>query len=520
MPSSNGRANGSPAPAGPGAGRGGDGRMLDVAAAEVRRAPGAPGQWSRFLAAHVMQIVLVTLAVMAGAGLLAWLQTPKYTSQAAVAVYPSAALAGGTNQTPDMGTEQGIASSGTVLAIASRSLKVPETTLKTGLSVTAPVNTYLLDISFTDPNPQVAQRLAQGVAEAYVAFRTPAQHTGPRGHTSVSQPLGGAQAAIVTPASLPTSPTSPKKILDIGAALILGLALGVGIALIRDRMDDSLRGASDLERQAGTPVLATIPASPADENDPPDRLAVVRSPDSVVAEAYWHLRTRFLWAAERLGGRTLLVTSPAREETATVAANLAATLALSGRRVSLVCADLGSSRAQEPFHVANHIGLTSVLEGGARLAGAIQHTDVPALRVLPTGPVLADLAVAPQLPALRDILDLLQRQADFVIIEAPPVLAGPNAGVLAELADMILLVADEQQSTRTGIRASVQELSRTRATLIGCVLDKVRSPRRPRGTSPVPDDIGSPRRPPGSIPGLETAADEASDGSPVPEDAS
>ena len=94
-----------------------------------------------------------------------------------------------------------------------------------------------------------------------------------------------------------------------------------------------MRGSLDLEARAAAPVLAVIPAFPA---QPYDRLVMVTSPDSVVAEAYRGLRTRLVRAATSRNAKTLVVTSPAWEDKSTVAANLATVLAQSGQSVVLL----------------------------------------------------------------------------------------------------------------------------------------------------------------------------------------
>ncbi|MGO8980697.1 MAG: polysaccharide biosynthesis tyrosine autokinase [Streptosporangiaceae bacterium] len=456
---------------------------METAATRSPRSPGTPGHWYRFLVAHLAAIVLITLGVTAGAALLAWSQTREYLSTADVVIYPAPSLASSTAQTPDMGTEQAIASSYAVVAIASRSVHLPVSTLQKGLSVSAPASTYVLAISYKDPNRYLARRVAQSLAQAYVTFRTP--HRGAAGSASTSQPIGGVQAALITPASLPNAPSSPDRLLDVGVGLIVGLVLGTGVAFLRDWMDDRLRGPADLEGQAGAPVLAVIPAFRRDHGDAAGQLVVVGYPDSKPADAYRNLRTRVLLAAAGCDARTLLVASPAREERATVAANLAAALALSGRRAILVCADLRSGTLHELFSARNDVGLSSNLLGTAELSDAIQQTDVPGLTLLTAGPAAADLAGQAQ--ALPKLLQQMQHLADYIVIEAPAVLSSADASALAELAEMVLLVADARQSTRAQVRAAAHELEQAPAVLIGCVLDNLgRRQRLPRAQASHP----------------------------------
>ncbi len=460
-------------------------RLVRMPPRRVGRAPTAPGSWSRFLLARLPWILLITLAVTAGAAALAWTQTPTYTSQADVVVYPASSQTGSSvQQTTDMGTEKGIASSGAVLVLASRSLHVPERLLQNGLSVSVPVDTELLTISFSDPNRYEARRLAQGLARAYVTFRNPkppAVKVKGQGKLAKSvtvttpppAPPGAVQAAIITPASLPLSPSSPNRPLDVGVALLAGLVLGLGTALVRDRIDDRLRGPIDLAERTDAPVLAVIPAFRRRRSDPARGLVVLTSPGSAVAEAYRNLRTRVLQVAGWRGASTVLVTCPGREDKATVAANLAAAVAQSGRRVTLVCADLRWPRVHSLFGLeGDEAGLTTVLYGRADLAATLRRTGIRGLQVLPAGPPPPDPGALPQSPVLREVLDELHSGGDFVVIEAPPVLAGADAGALAELAPMILLVSGARRSRRAQVRAAVHELGHVREKVIGCVLSE------------------------------------------------
>ena len=433
---------------------------------------GERGSWPRLLLKQWTWIVLVTGAAMAGAGAVSVIQTPVYEAQAEVAVYPPSWA--GSAAPIVLGTEKGIASSDAVLWIASQSLLIPETTLRHGLSITIPVDADLLVISYSDPDPQVAQSAAEGIAQAYVAYRTPqAPPTGTGNPPATPSTVDAVQATVINDAVLPTSPVSPNRPLIFGAALIVGLTLGVGLALIRDQMDDGLRGPLDLESLAGAPVLAQIPASYRSKRGLADALVVPRYPSSTVTEAYGNLRTRVLQVAGWRRANVLLATSPSREDKTTVAANLAAALALSGRRVVLVDADLRWGRTHALFGLDNRPGLADVVNGDAQLAEAMRWTEVSGLQVLPGGQADFDPSSVLQSIAFRNLLDELRGKADFVVIDAPPVLAGADTAALAELGTMIVLVTDARASTRADVRTATHELAHVHDDVIGCVLDNV-----------------------------------------------
>jgi len=423
---------------------------------------------------------VMTVAVTAGAAVLAEIQTPIYKAQAEVAVYPTSSAGGIALQPFVMGTEKGIASSGALLAIVSQSLFIPESTLQHGLSVSVPVDTDLLQISFSDPNPQLAQTVAEAVAETYVIYGTSkALPTASGSNSATASPA--VQAAVITDAALPTSPVSPNRWLIVGVGLVLGLALGIGLALLRDMLDDRLRGALDLQTQAETPVLAQIPAFRRKDQSPGDALIIARHPTSAVAEAYRNLRTRVLQVAAWRRGNLVLVTSLGGEDKGTVAANLAAALAMSGKNVILVCADLRWGRTHAIFGLDNQLGVANVVNGDATLADALRKTEVRRLHVLVGGQAYFDPSTVLESTAFRALLGHLRSEADFVVIDAAPVLASADTAAVAELGALILLVADARTSARADVRAAMNELGHVRDGVIGCVLDNVgRASRLPR----------------------------------------
>jgi capsular exopolysaccharide synthesis family protein len=325
----------------------------------------------------------------------------------------------------------------------------------------------------------MAQSVAETIAQAYVEYRTP---IAPPTATGNSPPTpstpDAAQATIVTDAALPTSPVSPNRPLIIGAALIIGLALGVGLALIHDLLDDGLRGPLDLQTQAEAPVLAQIPALYRRKRSVADALVVPRNPNSAVAEAYRNLRTRVLQVAGWRRANMLLVSSPSREGKTTVAANLAAAMALPGRTVVLVGADLRWGRTHAPFGLDNRLGLANIVNGEVKLADALRRTEVSGLQVLTGGQTDSDPSSVLQSTAFWNLLEELRSEADFVVIDAPPVLAGADTAALAELGAMILLVADARASTRAEVRTAMRELSHVHDDVIGWVLDNVGQARR------------------------------------------
>ncbi len=463
--------------------RGGDqGKLLArLTAKEFRRAPGTPASWRRFLVARAFWVLAVTLVALGGAAWLVFSQTPLYRSQAVVNVEPSAAAAS-SGQPPNMATEEGVVSSTAVLARASRVLRVPVATLASGVSVHVSGTTTLLQITYADPDPRVAQQRAQAITAAYVSYRSQ-QSAAAHGRTP-AKPSVNPTAVVVTPASLPTSPAVPDKLFDLGVAAIIGLALGVGTAALRDHMDDRLRGPLDLEDRIDAPVLALIPAFRTGRRNPGNRLVMLVNPDSLVAEAYRGLRAQLVQAATSRNAKTLVITSMGWEDKSTVAANLAVALAQSFRSVVLVCADLRWGRAHELFAEIDADHPDGRPGGGTSPVGSLRPTQVPGLQLLPPGAIPSDPLL--EHPAWHARLSDIRRHADLVLIEAPPILATADASPIIDVAEMILIVADARTSTRARARAAMRDIRQVSGKVVGCVLVNVGRPHRLRPHKPGP----------------------------------
>src|SRR6266568_135462 len=304
--------------------------------------PAAVGGISRLLRARIAWIVVVTFAVSLSAAVFSLRQAPVYASTARVVVVPEVKTGGPPPQAPSMGTEKEIASSEVVVSRAAALLDVPVAELQAGLTVTVPVDANILNFKYASVSAEEAQRRAQQLALAYVEYKD-------------SQPIQTVpeRASVITKASLPSAPAQPNIPVNITAGLLVGLALGFLTALVRDRLDDRVRGVGELE-QRGLPVLTVVPAT-----DGPARSDVLGATDSPGTQAYGVLGEKVLLAARAFGGIVAITSAVEDEGKSSVAANLAIALALGGKRVMLVRADTRPPRTGT-FQVDEWPGLLDV----------------------------------------------------------------------------------------------------------------------------------------------------------------
>ena len=284
-----------------------------------------PGFARGFLRAHLKLILAFAGLVTLGAAMASFAQPDAYTAVARVVVEPKLLPSGGVPPLPDMGTEKAVALSGAVTGPAAQALGLTQEQALRGVSVSVPVDAHVLEFEATTTDPAEAARRAKVFSETYVDVRSKAPDaTVPR------------SVEVITPAAVPTSPSGPDHELHLAVALVLGLALGTGLAAAWDRWDHHVRGASELVELTLAPVLAVVPRPRLHGSA---RLVIADHPSSSVAESYRFLATHLLGLGHPEGPRTLVVTCAGTvdlESRDVVTANLSAAAAEAGHSVVVV----------------------------------------------------------------------------------------------------------------------------------------------------------------------------------------
>jgi len=279
---------------------------------------------------------------------------------------------------------------------------------------------------------------------------------------------------LVTPATTPTSPSSPKPAEDALLGLIAGLALGLGAAFLRDSMDDTLTSGEAVQKVGGAPVLATVPVVPAWRKKTGRAVVAASDPTSQPAEAYRSLRTSLQFARQDRPLRTLLVTSPSAGDgkTATVV-NLGAAFAQAGARTVLVSCDLRRPGFGQFFPPDEHAELAAVVSGDRPLRSALTPVDgTEGLWLLSTHSVVGNPTELLGSVRMRAVVAELSERFDIVLIDSPPVLPVADALILSGYADGVVLVTAAGQTRRVELRRSTEKLAQAGATVVGIVLNK------------------------------------------------
>ncbi len=294
--------------------------------------------------------------------------------------------------------------------------------------------------------------------------------------TGLETELKTTNIRVVERAEVPRKPIAPKKVRSYQVAVILGLLVGIGLALGFEHMDNTFKTPEDVREQLQLPFLGMVPDVGLKPTGSASRgPQLVKSPNSAVADAYRVLRTNLIFSSPPDGtGRVILVSSanPAEGKTTTLA-NLAVALAQNGAKVLAVDADLRRPTLNQHFAVIKIPGLTDLIVGKSAASQAIHSTKIEGLQLLPCGYLPPNPAELLGSPMMKQIIDALRAHYEWVLIDAPPLLAMADAPVLCPLVDGVVLVIAAESATRPAVARAIDQVQSVGGKIAGLVLNKV-----------------------------------------------
>ena len=279
----------------------------------------------------------------------------------------------------------------------------------------------------------------------------------------------------------PTKPealSSPNLRVILPVAVMLGLAFSLGVAFLREMADTSVRSPRDITRVGPMNVLGMVSR----ESDDPELSGVplheviVTAPTSLLAEQLRQVRTRLQHAISLDTTRTLLITSPGPGDGKTsIAANLAAGLALNGRRILLVDANFHRPALAALFKVPNEQGFSNVLENPKNLESVVHKTATANLELLTTGPRPTNPTELLESPLFTDFIDRALEEYDHVLFDGGPLLVVSEAVALAPRVDGVVTVIRAKKNTRGMLSRVKDTLKQTKAEHVGVILNGVQN---------------------------------------------
>lgn len=420
------------------------------------------------------QWVLIALIALLGIGVgiaATVVMTPKYEAQSKLYVsvrtdsQASGDLLQGSNfARQNMATFVELATTENVLASVVEELNLATNSrqLAENMTVTAPSDSTLININVIDEDPERAAAIANEVGEQ--TRRLVEEDLEPPQGDDAPSPI---QISMVEPAEAPTGAVSPRPQMNLALGLMLGLAVGVGVALLRNVLDTRVRSTEDLEQITNAPILGRIGDDPKADKKP---LIVHADPKSPRAEAFRTLRTNVQFLAVGEGPKTFVISSSGQGEgKSTTAANLALALSETGLKVALVDCDLRRPRIAQYMGIEGSVGLTDVLIGRATLSDVLQRWGRAELYVLPAGQIPPNPSELLGSSPMDQLLAELERRADVVILDAPPVLLVTDAVVVGAKTQGIIFVAAAGVTKKRALEAAVDSLETARVPLRGMV---------------------------------------------------
>jgi capsular exopolysaccharide synthesis family protein len=452
----------------------------------------SPPDYLRHLRRGWRAIVVIAVLGAAAGFAISSQQTKKYTASTRLYMSIQAGASaqelseGSTFIQGQISSYTAIVSTPAVLGPAARRLHISggPSAIASSISAGAPPASAVVTISATSTDPATAARLANAVSRSFAAL-TPRLEVRRHGQPS---PVKVTTVQYATP---PSTPSSPRRKLEVLFGAFIGLIVGLAFAIGRGLIDTRLKTVEDVDAATDLAMLGTIPKARARQP-----VALSESDDRLTTEAYKQLRTSLQFANVTHEARTICVSSAVASEGKTrTAVNLAIAYGRAGRNVVLVDADLRRPTAARGLGATPEVGITNLLALEGELDTTLQHVSVgdAEISVLSSGPVPPNPSEMLESDAFRELLSELRDQFDVVLIDGPPVLPVAEASTLAALADGVLLVVGLGTVRRRELRQCLQRLALVDARCIGVVVNRAKTrqvTRRYYGGYYAPSDNG------------------------------
>lgn len=328
------------------------------------------------------------------------------------------------------------------------------------ITASAKPDTVLVDVDVVDESPVRARDIANTLSDEFVSLvqelETPADGSAPDARVVVEQK-----------ASIPHSPVSPNIKRNILFGLVAGLLLGVGLALLRDRLDNTVKDRDVLQELTHVGLVGMIPLDKERRKEP--AISFERD-NSTIAEAFRKLRTNLQFLAVDNPPRLIVVASSLPGEgKSTTAINLALALAEAEHSVVIVDGDMRRPKLDQYLGAVGSVGFSTVLSGAATLDEAIQETRFPRLSILASGAIPPNPSELLGTQAAKKILSDLRARFDYVIIDSSPLLAVTDAAIVAASSDGVLMMARFGETKRDQLAHAVRNLEDVGAVVLGAV---------------------------------------------------
>jgi capsular exopolysaccharide synthesis family protein len=304
---------------------------------------------------------------------------------------------------------------------------------------------------------------------------------------SVASTMVASNVAVLTPAEYPFKPYRPRKLFNLLLACLIGAGGGVGLAFLVEYFDNSIKSIEEMERTWQLPTLGLIPliAKSRDDHVTGENkklglnvLDIYNHPRSILTEALRQIRTSVMLSSSGSPPTSIMVCSPSPNEgKTTLAVAMSASLAMDGRKVVLLDADLRKPNIHKMLSVPGQPGLSNFLTGSATLEEIIKPTEIPNLFLIPAGPVPPSPTELLTSKDFEDFLQMLRRDFQHIILDTPPIIQFADGRALSSVVDGVLMIIRHNFTTRGSGLLAKQLLCQVNARIIGVIMNMAISTR-------------------------------------------
>ncbi|EHB56274.1 capsular exopolysaccharide family [Mycolicibacterium rhodesiae JS60] len=414
-------------------------------------------------------VCVTTLVVVLGAVAYTLLTTPLYQASTRLFVSTNSGASVSDLYQGNLFSQQRVLSYAELLrgeTVAQRTidklgLDVSAKALETKIKASVKPDTVLIDVQVLDESPVRARDIANTLSDEFVALVS-----------ELETPAGGgrpdARVVVEQRASIASKPVVPDPVRNIAIGLGLGVLLGIGLAVLRDVLDNTIKSQQAVEEITGSSVVGFIPLDKEIRKAPAVSFV---SGNSGTAEAFRKLRTNLQFLAVDNPPRVIVVTSSSPAEgKSTTAINIALALAEAEHEVVLVDGDMRRPSLAKYLDLVGEVGFSTVLSGAASLTEVLQPTKFPRLSVLAAGPVPPNPSELLGSLAAQKVLSELRAKFEFVIVDSSPLLAVTDGAVIAASADGALIAARFGKTKRDQLAHAIGNLNHVGASVLGAVM--------------------------------------------------
>ena len=292
------------------------------------------------------------------------------------------------------------------------------------------------------------------------------------------------ESRVITPAVAPHEASFPRPTPVLSVTMLLGLFGSIALAFSLEALARGFQTSEQVDELLGCATLAFLPAVPKSDLDKNEKADVamikylVAKPFSRFSEGVRTIRTGIhLSNVDRPPSIVMVCSTVPNEGKSTVAAALAASAALSDKNVLLIDADLRNPSTSNRFSMADRPGLVDLLSGTCTPQAAFNKTDVAPITLLTAGTATTNPTDIISSQKMAQLLQVLSKQYDMIIIDCPPLLAVSDGLLLANIVDSIVYVVEWNKTARDAAQRAMRMFEGNRSKVAGVVMNKVDSLR-------------------------------------------